>query len=111
MVTKNNEQVTKLLEAAKAGEMDTVKEMIDDTGYNVRQSDGYTPLMHAAWGGNQKVTAFLLIKSTQSVVNAQQIYGWTATMFAAYEGHTDALKTLIQAGAKVNLKCKDGRTV
>ena len=43
-------------------------------------------------------------------MSAQEPNGWTALMFAAMHGNTEIAKMLIDAGADVNIKTKDGET-
>jgi ankyrin repeat protein len=57
-----------------------------------------TPLLLAAHSGDNGKLAEL-ISSGSADVNEKSAYGWTALMFAAWQGHADCVKTLLSAGA------------
>ncbi len=43
-------------------------------------------------------------------MNAKNKYGMTALLLAAFYGHTDAVRVLLDGGADVNAKSKKGMT-
>jgi len=68
-----------------------------------------TPLMTAAAAGNPDVLR-LLLKQTVNVNAAEPFRGQTALMWAASEGNAPAAEELIEFGAQVNAKSKNGFT-
>ncbi|MDI6727892.1 MAG: ankyrin repeat domain-containing protein [Thermodesulfovibrionales bacterium] len=66
------------------------------------------PLHDAAWAGNIKKIIELLDKGAD--INAKDNNGWTALIWAAREGKTDAINFLINNGADVYVKDNMGWT-
>ncbi len=105
---------------------------------NARGGDGSTALIYACiWGfsGTERKNVAKLLIQAGADVNAQRDDGWTALMGPAQsnadripkrlvdpksnketwvqiptKGHVDTVKNLIEAGADVNVKAKDGST-
>jgi ankyrin repeat protein len=77
-------------------------------GANVKATTrlgGYTPLLLAAKGGNAAVLDVLLAAGRpDELANAATVNGTTALMFAAQAGKVDAVKLLLDKGAKVDAK-------
>ncbi|GAA5496378.1 hypothetical protein Rhal01_02561 [Rubritalea halochordaticola] len=63
--------------------------------------EGVTPLMKAAKEGSTAQIDTLL--QEKAAVDEQSKYGWTALMFACWQGHDDAVETLLEAGADPNI--------
>lgn len=74
---------------------------------DVRDKDGFTPLIFAALHNLEKTVRLLLDKGAD--VNAQNDQGWTALMCAI--NRINLVKILIDRGANVNAADKDGQTV
>jgi hypothetical protein len=66
-------------------------------------------MMAAASGNTSKVVQ--IISSGAVDVNAKDINGWTAIMYAAEDGHTETVTKLKELGADVNAKELFGKTV
>lgn len=80
---------------------------------NVIKDNDITPLMLAAWKGNvEEVRKQLTLLKNKDEVDAQyKKDGRTALMWAAFAGHVEVIKVLIDEGkAVVDAKDKDGRT-
>ena len=80
---------------------------------NVQDKDGYTALIYASGGGNAESVKFLTDGMSVSTLNQANAHGKTALMLAASRYSTDnvdILKYLVEAGADVNIQCKDGYT-
>lgn len=62
--------------------------------------EGMTPLMLAAHAGNTPELKARI--AAGDAVDARSRYGWTALMFAAWKGHREQVKMLLDAGADPN---------
>ena len=62
--------------------------------------EGVTPLMQAAHTGD--TTELKRQIATAPDINEQSSYGWTALMFASWQGHPNAVEMLLEAGADPN---------
>ena len=82
----DNEGITPLLLAAKAGNEDIVEEMLDN-GANLHLADnkGRTPLMAASAYGREEIVELLLDENAD--VNARTGDGMTALFYARQFGH------------------------
>src|SRR5829696_124597 len=88
-----------LLQAARAGNADTVRALLASPNVDVNGVDEYgnTPLLEAArFGHDDVVTALLIAKADVKVKNNE---GKTALMLAAENGHDESVRMLTQAGA------------
>jgi uncharacterized protein len=102
---------TALLEAAKVGSMEAVKQALGQgADVNAAEKDsGLTPLICATLTGNADVVKLLLEKGAN--VNAKTSGGVTALMAAGLDANKlDLAKLLIEKGAEVNAKTASGLT-
>jgi ankyrin repeat protein len=100
-----------IFEAAKRGDYDTVKHLLDgdQVDANRQDDDGATCLMFAAMRGHAAVVELLAERGAN--IDAQDaISGWTALMQATYYGHKAVSRLLIDHGANVNIQAKNGCT-
>jgi serine/threonine-protein phosphatase 6 regulatory ankyrin repeat subunit B len=88
------------MEAAWDGDTDIAKTLIGaGADLNVKQSDGWTALMIAAFSGHTGTVKILLDENAD--VSAQDKGdGKTALRWAVDRGHTEIVNILKQAGAK-----------
>ncbi|MBV8473165.1 MAG: ankyrin repeat domain-containing protein [Hyphomicrobiales bacterium] len=127
--------------AAREGRADLIQGMIKDgVPIDMRDSQGYTALIIAAYDGQRPVVDLLLsmhadpcaadtkgntalmgtafkneleiakLLVTHCDVNARNANGQTAAMMAALVGHTDFIKMLAEHGADLGLKDNAGAT-
>ena len=93
-----------LIEATKKGELETVKNLINEKLVNVNYMDkhGYTALAWAATRGHKDIVDFLIEtkESTGLNINVRSPHGETALIIAAEEGYVDIVKSLYNAGAE-----------
>ena len=88
-----------LLQAARAGNADTVRTLLASPNVDVNGVDdhGNTPLIEAArFGHDDVVTALLIAKADVKIKNDE---GKTALILAAENGHDETVRMLTQAGA------------
>uniref|UniRef100_A0A131XKV7 Putative myotrophin n=1 Tax=Hyalomma excavatum TaxID=257692 RepID=A0A131XKV7_9ACAR len=88
----------------KNGDLDQVKDCVEQKGLDVNASiDGRPPLHYAADYGQADVLRYLIDKGAD--VNAKDKYGISPLLAAIWEGHTACVKLMVEKGAS-----KDGRT-
>ncbi len=94
----DDQSAAALLEAAGAGETAQVRQLIGGgVNVNVREKNGWTPLMKAAvWSRNAVIN---LLLSSGANVNAQNEEGRTALMYVAEHGSMESVRILLKAGA------------
>jgi ankyrin repeat protein len=96
-----------LVWAIKNGDMEQVKEFIDQQSLDVNAPiEGRLPLHYASDYGQNEVVAYLLIKGSK--VDAVDKHGITPILAAIWEGHTACVKLLLENGASKNGTCPDG---
>ncbi|KAK7866736.1 hypothetical protein R5R35_003156 [Gryllus longicercus] len=104
-----NHSRKELLEAAKEGRTDTVRELLD-AGININFADssGWTPLMWAAKKAHANLVSLLIERNAD--VNALTDKNSTALHAASFHDHSGlCVKLLIDAGANVGGRNKTGR--
>jgi ankyrin repeat protein len=113
---------TPFLTAALAADLDVMRLLLKHgADPNIGTFEGTTPLMAAAgvnWvydqtydeGPAARLEAVKLCHELGNDVNAVNTMGLTAMMGAANRGSDDIIKFLVEKGAKVDVKDKEGRT-
>ncbi len=99
--------MTALHYAATKNDVELIK-MLLAAGANLKATTrlgGYTPVLLAAKGGNAAaLDALLSSAQAGDLANSATVNGTTALMFAAQSGKVDAVKLLLDNGAKVDAK-------
>ena len=97
-----------LRRACREGDLERVRQLIQE-GQNVN-SDSYgdTPLMLAAHYGRDQIVRELIRAGAD--VNGKGNYKQTALHYASWEGHSSVIKTLAEAGANLNVQNERGVT-
>ncbi|XP_048405630.1 ankyrin repeat and SAM domain-containing protein 6-like [Stegostoma tigrinum] len=100
-----------IFHALKLGSYQLVKEILDEDEFqaNVTNADGASPLMIAAMTGQLDLVQ-LLSERNSDIDKQDGVHGWTALMQATYHGSKDVVKYLLNQGADVNLRAKNGVT-
>ncbi|MBU4320334.1 MAG: ankyrin repeat domain-containing protein [Nitrospinae bacterium] len=101
MVMAGCVSMTPLSTAAKRGDINAVKELLNQgADVNEKNDSGNTALMSAALEGHPEAVKFLIEKGAD--VNAKNNRGWTPLFYAAAFGKTDTAKLLIGKGADID---------
>jgi hypothetical protein len=100
----------RLMRAATTGDASAVRALLEQgADPNAADPSGLTPLMAAAFSGQER-TLSLLLASGRASVDARDASGYTALMFACNAGQPACAWALIGAGADVNARDKDDST-
>ncbi|KAM5260102.1 ankyrin repeat and SAM domain-containing protein 6 isoform 1-T1 [Hipposideros larvatus] len=100
-----------IFHALKMGNFQLVKEIADEdpNHVNLVNGDGATPLMLAAVMGQLPLVQ-LLVERHAEIDKQDSVHGWTALMQATYHGNKEIVKYLLNQGADVTLRAKNGYT-
>ncbi|XP_021497177.1 ankyrin repeat and SAM domain-containing protein 6 isoform X1 [Meriones unguiculatus] len=100
-----------IFHALKMGNFQLVKEIADEdpNHVNLVNADGATPLMLAAVTGQLPLVQ-LLVEKHADMDKQDSVHGWTALMQATYHGNKEIVKYLLNQGADVALRAKNGYT-
>ena len=103
------EDVTAMIEAVAEGDVERVKELLNDGTYpDVQDIDGWTPLMWAAQDGNVEMINTLIEAGADP--NIIDYYQETALIKAIYSNNIEAINLLIISGADPNMADSSGWT-
>uniref|UniRef100_A0A0K8TN50 Putative myotrophin n=1 Tax=Tabanus bromius TaxID=304241 RepID=A0A0K8TN50_TABBR len=99
--------MNELVWGIKNGELDQVKDYIENKSINVNaEINGRCPLHYAADYGQADVLGYLIKKGAN--VDVVDKHGITAILAAIWEGHTECVRILLENGASKNGKAPDG---
>lgn len=102
--------VEKALDAAREGDMDTLREVFAaGLDGSVQSPRGDSLLTLAAYYGHADAVR-LILEQDGTEPNAVNVLGATALAGASYRGHVDAVKALIAGGASVDAANAAGQT-
>ncbi|PZU95104.1 MAG: hypothetical protein DCE90_13520 [Pseudanabaena sp.] len=106
---RQQELDNQLLAAAKNGSLLKVRSLtFQSANVNVRDQDGWTPLLWAVMNSHTEVSRFLLASGANP--NTRNKYGWTPLMWAAGQGDSEIVRSLIARGARLNAQDGNGWT-
>jgi|SRR6218665_131874 len=98
-----------VFDIARKGTLEQAKEKLKENpnSFNVVNNEGYSPLILAAYRGNNEVAKFLI--ESGSDINAKSSMG-TPLMACIVKGNLEIAKTLIDKKADVNFADANGNT-
>lgn len=111
LIPGENGAATLLHAAAFIGSMSLARLLVEKKGAQLetRSTGGLTPLFDAVAAGRSAMVIYLLSKNAQ--VNAQSIVTQSTPLhYAAKRNNASMLQILLQAGANINARTKDGET-
>ena len=91
-----------------AGSADAVKLLLENCP-DISAEEETAVLFHAAWMGDVGIVEVLLDKGV-SVNSAADQSGWNALMVAAEKGHFGVASLLVERGADINARNREGKT-
>ncbi|XP_067311391.1 fibronectin type 3 and ankyrin repeat domains protein 1-like [Pseudorasbora parva] len=108
---RDNTGKNSLMQACYAGHLDTVKYLHNcGSTWQCRDMAGCTPLHWAVDGGHLSVITYMIQDGCEVDVT-DKVSLWTPLMrVSAISGNAAVASTLLQAGADVNVRDKDGKT-
>ncbi|XP_061741593.1 caskin-1 isoform X6 [Nerophis ophidion] len=74
---------------------------------NFQDTDGFSPLHHAALNGNMELITLLL--ESQAAVDIRDQKGMRPLHYAAWQGKAEPMKTLLKSGSSVNGQSDEGQ--
>jgi len=109
--TFHKSQTERILKSVLAGGNEKYIKLIEDFDtIDLFKCDlvGNSYLHYVAQGGLINFTGQLIRKGLD--INKKNVFGWAPVHFAAYKGHTDIIKILMQSGAEKDIRTNDGKT-
>ncbi|XP_043091731.1 caskin-1 isoform X16 [Puntigrus tetrazona] len=110
-----------LLQAVKTEDLMTVQKLLQrpkpgkakllgsakKVNVNFQDTDGFSPLHHAALNGNVEVISLLL--ESQAIVDIRDQKGMRPLHYAAWQGKSEPMKLLLKSGSSVNGQSDEGQ--
>ncbi|KAM9783769.1 caskin-1 isoform 2-T2 [Syngnathus typhle] len=108
-----------LLQAVKTEDLLTVQKLLQRPGkakllgsakkvnVNFQDTDGFSPLHHAALNGNMELITLLL--ESQAAVDIRDQKGMRPLHYAAWQGKAEPMKMLLKSASSVNVQSDEGQ--
>ena len=108
-VQPTREQISAMIAGAREGDVDELTRLVSSgVPANVRDANGFTPLMVAV--ANDRVSAARTLLDRGAEINARTRGGITSLMIGIINDRTDAVKLLLERGADINAQSGSGWT-
>ena len=103
------EQISAMIAGARKGDVDELTRLVSSgVPANVRDANGFTPLMVAV--ANDRVSAARALLDRGAEINARARGGITSLMLGIINDRLDAVKLLLERGADINAQSGSGWT-
>jgi type II secretory pathway predicted ATPase ExeA len=108
-VQPTREQISAMIAGAREGDVDELTRLVSSgVPANVRDANGFTPLMVAV--ANDRVSAARTLLDRGAEINARTRGGITSLMIGIINDRPDAVKLLLERGADINAQSGSGWT-
>uniref|UniRef100_A0A0K0DZI9 ANK_REP_REGION domain-containing protein n=1 Tax=Strongyloides stercoralis TaxID=6248 RepID=A0A0K0DZI9_STRER len=97
----NKKKETFLIAAARYGNLEVCKMIVDSSDIHAKDEDGFTALLNASQNGYPEIVKLLLEKGAN--VDESDMYGWTPLFWSVYNNHFECLQELLIYSPRVNL--------
>ena len=94
--------------AVKKNDLDKVREYVMQGDIELKDSNGFTPLMLASYYGYTPIVKYLLEQGAK--VDQRDNKGGTALIYASYYNYYDIVQLLLEFNASVNMQNSEGHT-
>jgi hypothetical protein len=106
----DRQRALSVIAAARDGNVNRLKAMIEArANLNVKNSEGWTPLMISVLKGHFEVARLLVLNGVP--LEEKNNSGWTALRFAASIGDMEIIRLLVEQGADLNSTDDKGSTI
>ena len=94
--------------SARSGDLDALKFILNNENINLEDSKGYSPLMLAAYNGQEDVVKYLIAAGAD--INQTDYSSNSILMGAAFKGHLKIVKLLVAAGVDIEAQNTSGQS-
>ena len=106
---QRDEEIEAFHNSIRNDDLETATELLHHAGVRTATLHEQTSLHLAATNGHARMITLLLEEADAEVDHVDKDK-WSPLMYASFNGHTEAVRTLIAAGASVDLKNEYGMT-
>lgn len=94
--------------AVKENDLDKVREYVTQGDIELKDSNGFTPLILASYFGYTPIVKYLLEQGAN--IDQRDNKGGTALIYASYYNYYDIVQILLDQNASVNMQDSKGHT-
>uniref|UniRef100_A0AC35TW30 ANK_REP_REGION domain-containing protein n=1 Tax=Rhabditophanes sp. KR3021 TaxID=114890 RepID=A0AC35TW30_9BILA len=98
---RNTSGETLLIVAAKAGHINIVRQLIEDSDVDESDNEGWSALLNAAANGHTDICKMLIENGAS--IDLADLMGWTPLMWAVYKNHRETVALLLNYKVQINI--------